>query len=295
MTAPARLYAAAESEFLPNRAHAIELWHRAAAIRPEWLACGLSTEPADRPAAERGIAAIYARLSRPRPSFVWVDSPHQALARLTDVAGLSTLDEMYQWVNGRRPPGDPPLASDLAADRSVLRGALDACLATPDPNPPPPKAKSRKEKKQHPPWPVLPPSQALEFGVPLREVLRQGVRAALHTSLADGFYHPVRADLAQHPLSLPVCWYGQQDASWVGYYDTLYRLDLASYGSARFDELADWADLVRSCGWWWPDEEVCVVVERPASITTEPAPSAWHDEVLVRSVTYRDGWHVSVP
>jgi hypothetical protein len=298
LSAPAR-HSAAESEVLPNRARAVELWHRAAAIRPEWLACGLSAEPADRPAAERAIAGIYARLSRPRPGFVWVDSPRQALTRVADVAGLSTLDDLYRWVNGRRPLGDPPLASDLAADRSVLRGALDGCLPTPDPNPPPPKAKSRKEKKEHPPRPVLPPLQALEFGVPLREVLHQGIREALRTSLADGFYHPVRAALAEHPQTLPVCWYGQQESWWVGYHDVVRRIGLARYPAPEARHLADWVAIVRSCGWWWPGEDTCVVVERPIAVRTEPVPGSWHGEVRLRSgagpaVEYRDGWRVPV-
>ena len=308
MTAPARRDAAAASEFFPSRARAIDLWHRAAAIRPEWLAWGLSTEPADRPAAERAIAGIYGRLSRPRPRFVWVDSPREALTGLAGVAGLSTLDDLYQWATGRRPPGDPPLASDLAAKRSSLRGALDGCLETPDPNPPPPKAKSRKEKKEHPPWPVLPPLTALEAGVPLREVLRQGVREALRTSLADGFYHPVRAALAEHPQSLPVCWYGQQEAWWVGYHDVLRRIGLVRYPADQARHLADWVAVVRSCGWWWAGEDTCVVVERPTAVHTEPVPGSWHGEVRLRAagpasgpasgpvggpaVEYRDGWRV---
>lgn len=295
MTAPARHSAAAVSEILPSRAHAIELWHRAAAIRSEWLACGLSAEPADRPAAEGAIAGIYARLSRPRPRFVWVDSPREALSCIAGVAGLSTLDDLYRWVNGRPPPGDPPLASDLAADRCVLRSALDACLPTSDPNPPPPKVKSRKEKKEHRPWPVLPPLQALDLGVPLREVLRQGVREALRTSLADGFYHPVRVALAQHPQSMPVCWYGQQESWWVGYHDVVRRIGLARYPAAEAGHLADWVAVARSCGWWWPGEDVCVVVERPVSVQTEPVPGSWHGEVRLRTdggpaVEYRDGW-----
>ena len=39
------------------------------------LAFGRSTEPADKPTAEAAIAGMYARLGKPRPIFVWVDSP----------------------------------------------------------------------------------------------------------------------------------------------------------------------------------------------------------------------------
>jgi hypothetical protein len=37
------------------------------------------------------------------------------------------------------------------------------------------------------PWPELPPLKAFEAGVPLGVVLHQGIRAALHRSLAQGF------------------------------------------------------------------------------------------------------------
>ena len=109
--------------------------------------------------------------------------------------------------------------------------------------------------------------------------------------LAHGFHLPVRAALASEG-PLPVCWYGQQDASWVAYYDVLHRLGLARYGPDETVHLADWAALVRSCGWWWPGEEVCVVVERPATVRTEPVPGTCHKEVRLRhdGVKYRDGW-----
>jgi hypothetical protein len=91
---------------------------------------------------------------------------------------------------------------------------------------------------------------------------------------------------------LPTAWYGQQDAYWVGYYDALRRLGLAHYGRGEEEQLADWAAVVRSCGWWWPDVDVCVMVERPQAVTVEPVPGTWHDEVRLvdDGVTYRDGW-----
>ena len=44
-------------------------WHA------EWFAVGSSTEPADRPRAERAITGMYARINEPAPHFMWVDSP----------------------------------------------------------------------------------------------------------------------------------------------------------------------------------------------------------------------------
>jgi hypothetical protein len=169
---------------------------------------------------------------------------------------------------------------------------LDECATHPDLDPPRPARKGAK------PWPTLPPLDALDAGVPLREVLRQGVRAALQTSLADGIYLPVRATLTAH-APLPVAWYGQQESYWIAYYDVLRRLGLARYRPADNDHLDEWAVLGRSCGWWWPGEDVCVVVERPAAIHTEPIPGGWHEQVRLHHgsrppVEYRDGWRPPV-
>jgi hypothetical protein len=202
------------------------------------------------------------------------------------ITGLPTLDQLYRWIGDPQPPGTPPLASDLAMVASHLRGQLGAGLRHSDPELSPPRRGKDKER-----WPELPPRDALDSGVPLGVVLHRGIRTALYRSLAHGFYLPVRAALAAEG-PVPVCWYGQQDASWVAYYDILHRTGLAGYRPDEIEHLGEWADLVRSCGWWWPGEDVCVVVERPEAVRTEPVPRAWHGEVRLRrhGVRYRDGW-----
>ncbi len=54
------------------------------------------------------------------------------------------------------------------------------------------------------------------------------------------------------PLGLH--WRGQHDIHWV----------------ARVFEPSPWVTLARSCGWWWPRADVCVVAERPTVLRTEP-------------------------
>ncbi|MFI0479452.1 DUF6745 domain-containing protein [Actinomadura sp. 9N215] len=283
MIAPTRRDDAARPAADVRGKHAHDRWREAVKIRQEWLDHGLSTEPADRQTTERGLTAIYVRMSRPRPRFAWVDSPDQAIPL---IAGLPTLDDLYARLRDPRTPGPPSPASDLAMVASQLRGALSAGVVYGDPELTP----ARKGKKREP-WPELPPLEAIRAGVPLGVVLHQGVHNALHRSLADGFRKPVRTTLtARGPV--PVCWYGQQDAAWIAYYDALHRLGLAHYTPDRLDHLGHWAAVARSCGWWWPGEEVCVVVERPDQIRTEPVPGTWHDEVRLSGggVRYRDGW-----
>jgi hypothetical protein len=284
MTVAERLLAAPGS--FPRFGSAPQIWPQAVPIRQEWLDVGLCTAPADRDTAERCITAVYARHSRPRPRFRWVDSPRQAVGLLD---GLPTHESLQSWVRDRRPPGRPPLAGDIAAGLSRLRSALEDSTHC-DLAPPAPVTRKGK------PWPALPPVDALSHGVPLREVLRQGIRVPLQTSLADGGYLPVRAALGRLIGAVPpVAWYGQQESSWIAYYDALRRLELVRYRPTDAEQFADWTGLARSCGWWWPGEDVCVVVERPAVLRTEPVPGGRHGEVRpVRGgaapIAYRDGW-----
>lgn len=284
LIAPARRYDAAADPVADARSKSVHgRWQEAIKIRQEWLDHGLSTHPADRPTAEHSLTAIYAWMSRPQPRFEWVQSPRQAIPL---VAGLPTLDQLYAWIRDPRPRGIPPLASDLAMVAAQLRGTLSTGLSHLDPE-----LSGARKGKHHQPWPQLPPLRALEAGVPLSVVLHQGIRAALHRSLAHRFRIPVRNALAGG-RPVPVCWYGQQDAAWVAYYDALHRLGLASYGLDALDHLGHWAALARSCGWWWPGEDVCVVVDRPDQVRTEPVPGTWHEEVRLQrdGVRYRDGW-----
>jgi hypothetical protein len=48
-------------------------------FRAEWLAHGLSTEPANREAAENAIAEMYTIIGKERPRFVWMSSPMGAV------------------------------------------------------------------------------------------------------------------------------------------------------------------------------------------------------------------------
>lgn len=241
------------------------VWDRAAEVRDEWAAHGTACGPTDQEAAEQAIGLLYHRLGRPRPEFVWVRSPHEAQPL---VSHLPTLQDLYGWV--KQPPAGrrPPLASDLAAALSGLRGRMDDQITTPwfDPKPP----KRDKDK----PWPDLPVEQALSHGIPFVDVVRRHVRQALYESLAHGFYLPAKRMLGDPS---PVCWYGQQEAHWIAYYEVWRRLGLAVYGPGADAELDLWQAIARTAGWFWPDERRCVVSQRP-----------------VTSTSFADGWSISL-
>lgn len=52
--------------------------HRLVEYRDQWYAIGASTEPADRPTAERAIGAMYHMIGEAEPRFIWVESPAAA-------------------------------------------------------------------------------------------------------------------------------------------------------------------------------------------------------------------------
>jgi hypothetical protein len=248
------------------------LLDQAVEVRREWLQHGLSTEPADRAAAEDAIGRVYALHRRPRPRFVWVASPHQALPLL---GGLPNHDELARWIAARTPTGRPPLMSDIAAGLSRLKSTLETAADDPRLG-----GLSRANGKDKKPWPRW--TGPGTDGIPLREILYQSVREPLQRSLA---YHlPVRAALTP---DLPSAWYGQQEAHWIAFYDALRRLGLARYPAADDEQFDGWAALARTTGWWWPGETVCIAVERPLAIQTKAVSNSPHDEVRVASVTWR--------
>jgi hypothetical protein len=210
-----------------------------------------------------------------------VDSPAAGLAHTTGIPGH---DDLHAWLRPLPPTGRPPIAVDLAAAWSRLLAGLDEAADHPDLEPLSPVRKGGK------PWPVLPPVPAIEAGVPLRVVLRQGVREALRTALLHGVALPVRAALGP-PVRLPVCWYGQQDASWIAHHDVLRRLGVARPSPRDAGHLDDWAALARATGWWWPGEQVCVMVERPARIGPVVLPDDPATAPAAAHVGYRDGRH----
>jgi len=89
----------------------------------------------------------------------------------------------------------------------------------------------------------------------------------------------IRTEIA-NPLGLHFL--GQHDVDWV----------------AQLPKPNPWATIARSCGWWWPRENVCVVSERPSVLRTEPIPG--EDGVLRLhapdgpAVEYPDGWAMHV-
>lgn len=245
-----------------NPVRAAELWQSIVDLRTEWLNHALSTAPADRGATEDAISKLYALLGHTPPEFVWVGSPAAAM-RLLPVAPQSlTFD------------GPQPLENRLATLVATMRERLDRRIGL------------NREWFRPPEDPVA----ALRSGVPLRLVLSTQVHDTLRGVVRGSVAGLIRGTL---PERLGLLWWGQHDTPWIAHYDAHRRIAGVDFGSDAA-QLELWATLARSCGWWWPREDVCVIAERPTSVHTEPDLRLHCPDGP--AVTFRDGekvhaWH----
>ncbi|MEU8802756.1 DUF6745 domain-containing protein [Spirillospora sp. NPDC048819] len=128
---------------------------------------------------------------------------------------------------------------------------------------------------------------------PLDQMMGQLVRAPIMASGHSTLAMALRS--VQETVRRSDSWYAALCASWSAHYDAVRRTSGVVFPPEQNRLLDLWATLVRSCGWWWPREHVCVVSERPVEIHTE----VWGDEEQVRlhrpdgpALRFADGWAV---
>lgn len=233
----------------------------AAGIRQEWLEQALSTLPADRPAAEAAISGLYRSIGLAPPRFHWVGSPVAALMTVPPGMGprpREPVERISEW----------PLPPRFVSMMRRLCGELDARLG----------------------WKHR----------PLEQVIRQRVRSALSRSERGTSSMALRAAGDPHGphgpgAPLGTFWYEAQTVSWIAHYDAMRRAVGVSFASEQARRFDLWAVAARSCGRWWPRENVCVVTDRPVVVRTE----VWGDDGELRlhcadgpAMRFADGWEV---
>ncbi|MFJ9780842.1 DUF6745 domain-containing protein [Amycolatopsis sp. NPDC101161] len=240
-----------------------ELWSRALEIRDDWLRCALSTEAADRPAAEAAISRLYELAGASPPTFTWVGSPAAAVELVSPGQALSL-------------GGDQPVEARLATRVRSLWQRLDQ------------RTGGWRDRYRSPDRPPPDPVR-----VPLRALLNNGLGAALQRSILDSVAGAVRGELSKRA---GLRWHGQQEAHWIARYDLHRRVDGVEFAPEDAFELDLWATLARSCGWWWPREGVCVVAERPLVVHTERVDDDYGEVRLHHAngpaMAFPDGWTV---
>ncbi|MFI0352669.1 DUF6745 domain-containing protein [Actinomadura sp. 9N407] len=235
------------------------LQREAADIREEWLGRALSTLPADRPAAEAAISGIYGLLGLDPPRFHWVPSPVAAMETVPPAVRLRPSESVDRMTEW-------PLPRRFGA----LMREFD------------------RELDQQVRW--------VQKGMDRQ--LRLMVRSSLSTSCDSTLAMALRT-AHDTPRQMPHSWYAAQCVSWVAHNDALRRVAGVVFTPEQTRRLDLWAEVARSCRWWWPREDFCVVSERPVSVHTE----VWGSDGQVRlhsadgpAMRFRDGadvhaWH----
>jgi hypothetical protein len=108
---------------------------------------------------------------------------------------------------------------------------------------------------------------------------RRNRTSSLRRTVRESIAGQIRLASAER---LGLHWFGQHDVDWVSF----------------LPESSPWVTLAKSCGWWWPRDELCVISDRPRILRTEPVPDE-DDELRLHAadgpaVEYPDGWSVHV-
>ncbi len=270
-------------------------WDAVRAIRGEYVAASMCTDPADRPAAEAAIRRIYELARFETPQFIWCQSPAavRLVVRMLEPASAERRAlQLGEW--------DPTWlnvgfggAFEAEIWRS-LSGALGRALRS--------ELWHRLTGWPHMPGFLVGASTTDVLERPLADLLGEPFGKAAEQSAQGIHWPPPRPP--DPPRWIPVAtdylgdgWQrgGGQFHNWRARLDVPRRLGLVSYG----EQAGEWLDLswtlTRSCGWWEPYEDVCFVTERPAVLRAEPRGHRGELWLHCRdgpAITYRDGWSV---
>ena len=229
-------------------------------VRDEWLAVGLSTEPADRPAAEAAVVDAYKQADlKPPHLIVWADSPMAGAYMQAILDSLATLAS-----------GGTPSEEGDGKPRSPRRAAVEQ--------------QAWDQIRQHIEAGKLP-----EFKRhPLRtasspEALAQA--RAEWQAILDKNTAPLAPSGWQSRWGENAC-YGQHDAEWLAYYDFFRRIGLTEETEALLPLMR----VSQSFGWWWPFTHAVVLSERPCKLARDAEFRLHCMDGM--ALEYPDGWGV---
>ena len=284
-------------------------WDDVRAIRGEYIAASLCTDPADRPASEAAIRRMYELAGCDAPQFIWCQSP--AAIRLM-VRMLDPDSPVQRAIRVGEIPGGSPRFADWFVDiqresfksaRAIARelhGELGPLL---------------DDWLQQIRAQLVTASHEDVLSRPLPDLLGEPLGEAVMTSLEgirwppppaqsekypwDARWPPVSSDRFRYWVSdgyLGSGWMrgGDQFYNWIAGFDVPRRLGLVSYDSDN-ERLHLLRALTRSCGWWEPYERICFITERPAVVRAVARGGRGQLRLHCPdgpAIRFRDGWSV---
>ncbi|GAA2910931.1 hypothetical protein Acy02nite_75410 [Actinoplanes cyaneus] len=262
----------------------------AAAVEDQWLAAAVDTGPGDRAAAEAGVREAYRLVGLPAPERIyWLGSPRAGAVAVALLSGELAADPASGELAGDLPPAATPggpavgrmavaASGDLAGDFSAapgpgwvadVVGELRGQGWTPGERAgasvrrrvrTEPWASARKaavEALGSDGWAQLSAAAGRRSWALVMDLVAGRLRLRLGEDLATDL--PGDAGRAARRPVLDAI-YGQHDGAWLSTFDAADRL---CPGAELMSGLTGLAAVARHSGWWWANERVAVLTERP--------------------------------
>jgi hypothetical protein len=249
----------------------------------KWTKIGLSTEPADREAAEAGVAEAYRAANLLPPRVVWCSSPlamgltrallldKKFIKNFGDSVGASVWASVWDsvgasvgasvWDSVWASVGDSVGASVGASVRNSVRDSV---------------------------WDSVWDS----VGASVRDSVRDSVGASVWASVRDSVWASVWASVGASVrdsvgASVRNSGYGQHDASWVGFYD-FFSTVCGLVEQAK--KISGLTTLTKSAGWYLPHEKICWISERHCVVHQDETRRIHCEDGP--AIAYPDGWAI---
>ena len=227
------------------------------AIRDEWIGVGLSTAPANRAEAERGVALAYKAAGLTPPGLIiWLDSPvagaigacllaqvrDQVRAQVWDQVGAQVRDQVRAqvWDQVGAQVWDQVGAQVWDQVVAQVRAQVSAQV----------RAQVRAQVSAQV-WTQVRAQVSAQVSAQVWDQVRDQVSAQVWTQVRAQVWDQVRAQVI----------YGQHDAGWLSQFDFFKRLNLDC--GNRLEGLSI---VARNAGWWWPFTDAVILTERPTEL-----------------------------
>ena len=227
-----------------------------AQVRDEWLAVGLSTEPANRPAAEEGVRQAYRRAGMEPPSVViWLGSPYAGCVASAMLSQGQVRDQVWDQVRDqvRGQVGDQVGAQVWAQVRDQVGAQV-------------------RDQVRAQVWDQVRGQVWAQVGAQVGAQVRGQVWDQVRDQVRGHVWAQVRDAV-----------WGQHEAGYLGWCDAMQLIGVNL-------DVAGLSTVARNAGWWWPMRDTVILTDRPDTLHRDPQ-GRLHCETGP-ALRYRDGWAI---
>lgn len=290
-------------------------------IRDEWIQHGLSTRPADRPAAEAGMRAAYEAAGLEPPKiFVWLDSPLAGCIGSWMLSQVESRVETQAWTQVEDHVEGQVWADAWAQawarlevrDRVQVAGQVEAQVEEqlkayvrsqvrfqvgPQLSSDSTWYQVEDQAEGHLMWQVWGQTDSRARSRVEDQVhdhvqihVRTRVKSQVGDQVEDQVWNRVRAEVRsrvedQARPQVEKARFGQHEAATFAYYEAV-----ASLGATGIEPLTGLMDVARNAGWWWAMRHTAVLTERPTTLHRDREDRLHHE--TGPALTYPDGFAV---